>query len=482
MSRRPQDRAPHAAGAFLMKVLAAIWQWIEHRTGIAGIIKPLANHLVPPGSKWWYVFGSAALFSFLVQLATGAALATVYIPSSGQAYNSLLYITHEAPFGSILRGMHFFGASAMILFAGVHLIRVYLMAAYKYPRELNWVSGVLLLGLAVATGFTGQVLRWDQNAIWSAVVGAEQAARTPFIGKTLAHLFFFGDTLGSALLSHFFALHVFVFPGLIIAVLGLHLHLVLKNGVSEPPVAGRPVDPATYRAWYQEMLNKIGLPFWPHAAFRDVAFGVAVVAGIAILAVAIGPPVLDKPPDPSIIEALPRPDWYLLPYFAVLALLPHHAEDYVILLAPLLVGLVLLAVPFVSNRGERIWTRRPWAPVIVVFVLTCVGVLWNAGVQEPWSPKFDARPLTEAVIGTASGPVYDGAMVFNTKGCLYCHSISGHGGRRGPNLTYVGDRLTRDQIVIRINKGGYNMPGYANDITSKQLEDVTTFLLSRKAP
>jgi len=466
----------------MMSALRTTAEWLDDRTGIVGLVKPMATHLVPREAKWWYVFGSATLFSLIVQVVTGMTLATMYVPSSGAAYTSLQYITTQAPFGNLVRGMHYWGASAMILFVGIHMIRVFLMAAYKFPREMSWLSGVGLLFLTVGMGFTGQLLRWDQNAVWSTVVGADQAARLPILGKWLVRVILGGGNIGSLTLSHFFVLHVFVIPLLLVGLLGLHLHLVLRNGISEPPVEGRPVDPRTYRSWYHSMLERDGHSFWPHAAWRDVVFGAAVMVGIVVVAALLGPPALDNPPNPAIIKAVPRPDWYLLWYFAVLALLPHQAESYVIILAPLFGVLILLAVPFISNKGERSLRRRPWAALIVIFIVVCIGALWRAGVHANWSPRFDARPLPAAIIGATSGPVYEGGMVFNTKGCLFCHTISGHGGKRGPNLTTVGDRLTRENLIIRIMNGGYNMPGYSNNITPEHLNSLATFLQSRKAP
>jgi ubiquinol-cytochrome c reductase cytochrome b subunit len=146
--------------------------------------------------------------------------------------------------------------------------------------------------------------------------------------------------VGGATLSRFFAIHVFVIPALLFGFIAIHLLLILHQGISEPPKAGHPVNPKTYRREYEEMLRKTGKPFWPDAAWRDVVFSVLMLAGIAALALAFGPPELGKPPDPSIIEAYPRPDWYLLWYFAVLALLPHGTENYFIVFGPLLVGLI----------------------------------------------------------------------------------------------------------------------------------------------
>lgn len=463
-----------------MRFLRQIWRWLDDRGAVTAMVKPMVTHLVPPGSRWWYVFGSATLFAFLLQVVTGVALCSIYVPSAGQAFESVRYLTESAPFGRIVRGIHYFGASAMVLFVGVHMVRVYLMAAYKYPRELNWVTGVVLLLLTVATAFTGQVLRWDQNSVWTAVIGADQAARVPGIGNWLVRLFLSGDNLSGATLSHFFVFHVFILPTTLALLIGLHLFLVLHHGISEPPKAGRPVNPATYRQWYANMLAHEGVPFWPYAAWRDALFGSLMIIGVVWLAVAYGPPAIGQPPDPSIVQAQPKPDWYLLWYFAVLALLPHRAEDVLMVLAPLLVFVGLFAVPFLSNRGERSWRRRPWAPVLVLFILTCVGVLWIAGERESWSPAFDAPPLTPAIIGATYGPVQEGGRLFNARGCLYCHAISEHGGHRGPDLTDAGDRLTRDELVIRILNGGYDMPGYADNLTPAQVEDLVTFLLSRR--
>ena len=149
----------------------------------------------------------------------------------------------------------------MILFTGLHMIRVYIMGSFKFPRELNWLTGVALLFLTVAMGFTGQILRWDQNSVWTVAVGAQQAMRMPIIGKYLVEILVSGPEVGSATLSHFFSYHVFVFPAILIGAIGLHVWLVLHNGISEPPVPGELVDPKTYRKKYHEMLKREGKPF-----------------------------------------------------------------------------------------------------------------------------------------------------------------------------------------------------------------------------
>src|SRR5262245_14428529 len=398
-----------------MVLLRRIWQWFDDRTGTSKLVGPMLTHPVPRGAKWSYVFGSATLFAFIVQVVTGIALATAYVTSTGDAYASLQFITND-PFGYVLRGMHFYGASAMILMVGLHMIQVFLIGAYKYPREMNWLSGVLLLGVTVAMGFTGQLLRWDDIAVWSVFVAASQAERMPVIGSQLANFIIAGEQIGGATLSRFYAFHVFFIPALIFAVVALHLWLVLYNGVSEPPQAGRPVDPKTYRAWYHAYLEREGVPFWPDGAWRDVVFGVGMVIVIILLGLAFGAPALGKPPDPSDIEAYPRPDWYFLWFFAALALLPAGVEDYVIIIAPLVIGLILLGLPFVANRGERSPSRRPWAVGIVILVVIMIGTLWRAGERAPWSPNFAAQPLPPEAIGVASEQAQRGALLFNEKG------------------------------------------------------------------
>jgi len=462
-----------------MNFLASIWRWFDDRTGTSEAIRPLLRHPVPPGAKWWYVFGSATLVAFLVQIATGVALSGMYVASAGDAYASLQYITQQAVLGSLIRGMHFWGASAMVLFVGIHFMRTYLTAAYKYPREMSWITGVALLGLTLAMGFTGQLLRWDQNAVWSVIVGAEQAGRTPVVGDWLARFLIGGDVVGGATLSRFFAMHVFIFPALIFATLGLHLFMVVRNGISEPPRAGRPVDPRTYRSWYRSMLKREGVPFWPDAAWRDLAFGLVVVAGIVVLAYVVGPPHLGSPPNPTNIDAQPRPDWYLLWYFAVLALLPHGSEDYVIILGPLLVGVILLLLPLLFNKGERAPLRRPWALGVVLMTALMIGTLWRAGEKADWSPRFNTKPLPRTVIGATEGPVARGGALFNDKACIYCHRVAVYGGRRGPDLTTVADRLTPDQMRIRILNGGYNMPAFAGILTKEEVADLMAFLETR---
>lgn len=462
-----------------MHILNQIWLWFDDRTGASTVWKATGGHLVPRGTGWWYVFGSATLAAFMVQVFTGIALATIYVPSTADAYHTLEFITYQAKWGHLLRGLHYFGASAMVLFIGIHVSRTFLMAAYKFPREMSWLSGAALLLFTIVMGFTGQLLRWDQVAFWSVYIAAEQAGRLPFIGKSVAHFILAGNTVGGATLSRFFAYHVFFVPMMIFGFIGVHLYLVLRNGISEPPKDGRPVDPKTYRAWYENMLKREGHPFWPNAAWRDVVFTTAMIVVLVALAWFIGAPHLSKPPDPTILDAQPRPDWYLLWYFALLALLPHALENYFIILGPLLFVAFLLVPPLFFNRGERSPWLRPWAIALVIGIWTTIGTFWLAGEKAAWSPDFSAKPLPVSVVGATTGPVHEGAQLFLAKGCEYCHEISGYGGHRGPALTYVSDRLSKVQITIRIVNGGTNMPAFGGILSGTELQQLVAFLDSR---
>jgi ubiquinol-cytochrome c reductase cytochrome b subunit len=458
-----------------------LWLWFDDLTGLGATLGPVMTHLVPRAKKtrWFYVLGSATLVVFLVQVITGIALSNSYVAGSGQAYESLHFITQNQ-LGRILRGIHDIGASAMIILIGLHAIRVYLMGAYKYPRQMNWLTGAGLLLFTILMAFTGQLLRWDQNGFWTAVVAAEQAGKVPIIGPWLAHFLLAGDTAGGATLSRFFAAHVFFIPACIFVFLGLHLYLVLHNGISEPPKAGEPVDPRTYRRWYHRLLERDGVPFWPDAAWRDLFFGMLVVITIVVLAIVVGPAKLGKPPDPTIIQASPRPDWYFLWYFALLTLIPNWIERWVIVLGPLVFGLFLILLPLLASRGERSPLRRPWSILVVVSIVAMIGYYTRMGFVAPWAPRLDAQPLPAQVVGATSGPVAAGAKLFRDKGCEFCHAISGYGGIRGPDLTYVGERLKPDQIETRIFSGAANMPSYSRILKPEELRDLLAFLDSRR--
>ncbi len=464
-----------------MGILQRFWRWFDDRTGAHDMVAPALEHPVPPetASKktgWLYVFGGATLAAFMVQVVTGAILATKYIPSTAHAYDSLLFITNEVPFGRLLRGMHFFGASAMVILIGLHTVRVFLMGAFKFPREMNWLSGVVLLVLTLLMAYTGQLLRWDQNGVWSVVVAAQFAGRVPLVGGELARFILAGETVGGTTLSRFFAFHVFIMPLLIFGFVGVHLYLVLHHGISELPRKGDPVDPRTYRERYKSLLERRGRPYWPDAAFQEVAVGIALIVVIVALAFVFGPRGPDAPPDPVVLEADPRPDWYFAWYYALLYYKPQAIEDLVMVYAPALFILLLAALPFLAPRGERSPFRRPWAVAAVGAAVLTITVLTVAGMRAHWVPAVETEPLPAEVVGATAGPVYEGSRLFYDKGCQYCHVVAGRGGTFGPDLTEVARRLPAKEITMRIVAGIGYMPAYRDELTPQELEAIVAFL------
>lgn len=468
--------------AFSMDILKQVWRWFGDRTGIPEAVSNVVRHPVPPGTGWMYVFGSATLVAFLVLVVTGIILATLYIPSTANAYDSIEFITNEVPFGRIIRGMHYFAASAMVVFVGIHMMQVFLTGSFKFPREMNWLTGAVLMFLVIAITFTGQILRWDMDAIGALLIAAEQAGRVPFIGEWLARFILAGETIGGPTLSRLFAFHVFILPGILLAFLTIHLFLVIRNGISEPPRKGEEVDPATYRSWYDSMLQREGQPFWPNAAWRDVVWSLLMIIGIVGLAIVFGPRNLGEPPDPTVVETIPRPDWYFVWYFALQAVIPEAFEAYVIVLTPIAIGLALLLIPLLGSRGERNPLRRPWALGGVTVVALTVLTMTIVGYQAPWTPEFDAQLPPQVLASTAGGLAHEGAQLFQSKGCLSCHEISGQGGEYGPNLGNISDSLPTEVITIRILRGPGEMPSYAQTLTPQEVEAIVAFLETRHAP
>jgi ubiquinol-cytochrome c reductase cytochrome b subunit len=453
--------------------------WLDDRLGLSANIKPIIEHPVPP-TGWDYTLGSATLIAFTVQVVTGVALAFTYVPTPDHAYESLQFISDGAVLGSIVRGIHFWGASAMVLLVCAHAAQVFLVGAFKFPREVNWLSGTVLLVFTFGMAFTGQLLRWNQDAYWAVVVGAAQAARAPFIGEMLTGVLFAGHSVGGATLTRFYATHVFMIPAIIFGLLGVHLYLVLRHGVSEPPVPGVVVDPKTYRRRYDELVHKIGIPFWPDAGWKDVVFALAVGLVVLVLAIWLGPPELGNKADPTVVQAYPRPDWYFLWYFALLALIPPSVEDVFIIGFPLLVGILFFTLPFFAPFGERSPRRRPWAVGIVVVFGVSVAALVNIGNIAPWSPVLADVALPANVKQGLSPTALQGATNFEQRGCINCHRIAGVGGQRGPDLTQVGARLTGNDLTTRILNGGRNMPAYGTILSPQDVSALVEFLSSRR--
>jgi ubiquinol-cytochrome c reductase cytochrome b subunit len=427
------------------------------------------------------VFGSAALVVFLLQLATGILLALVYVPSAGEAWSSLQALNHDVTLGWFIRALHGWGSNFMLAIVLIHMMQVFLFGAYKFPRELTWIVGVFLLLMTLGMAFSGQVLRFDQDAYWGLGIGASIASRVPFAGPAIVKLMLGGPIIGGATLSRFFALHVFVVPGSLIAFVGLHLLMVLRLGINEWPMPGRVVKRETYEGEYHELTKKNGAPFFPYAVWKDLFFAAFILLAVAACAVYFGPFGPTGRPDPTIIQTVPKPDYFFLWLYALLSLLPPSLETPILLIGPALVIIGLLLLPFLSGEGEKSWRRRPIAVLTVLLIAITLGTFTQLAEFAPWSPHMNAwssDPVPERMLHGTSAVERQGALVFQVKQCRNCHALGETGGERGPSLDGVAVRLTQDQLIRQVIQGGGNMPAYGKNLSPAETTALVAFLVT----
>jgi ubiquinol-cytochrome c reductase cytochrome b subunit len=463
-----------------MRLTKSIGEWLDARLQLGSSIRETMEHPVPrETASWFYVFGSAAFVVFMLQIVTGILLALIYVPSAGEAWNSLQTLNHNVALGWFIRGLHGWGSNFMVAIVLMHMVQVFLFGAYKYPRELTWIVGVFLLLMTLGMAFTGQVLRFDQDAYWGLGIGASIASRVPLMGPSIVKLMLGGPIIAGATLSRFFALHVFVVPGLLIAFVAVHLLMVLKLGINEWPMPGRLVRKATYVKEYHELTKRDGLPFVPGAIWKDLFFAAFILFSIAACAACFGPFGPSGPPDPTIIQTAPRPDFFFLWLYAVLSFLPPSMETPALLIGPVIGIIALLLLPFVFGEGEKSWRRRPIAVLTILLVAVALGTFTRLAGNAPWSPVMDAWsgiPIPSEFVHNRSALERQGALVFQVKQCHNCHSLGDQGGKRGPALDAVAVRLTQDQLIRQVIQGGGNMPAYSKNLSSAETTALVAFL------
>jgi ubiquinol-cytochrome c reductase cytochrome b subunit len=463
-----------------MRLIRRVGNWFDERLQLAAPIRETMEHPIPRDTaSWAYVFGSAAMTAFGLQLATGILLALIYVPSAGEAWNSLQILNHQISLGWFVRALHGWGSNFMMAIVLIHMVQVFLFGAYKYPRELTWTLGIFLLLMTLGMAFTGQVLRFDQDAYWGLGIGASIVSRVPIVGPALVSLMMGGPIIGGATLSRFFALHVFVIPGLLILFVALHVLLVLKLGINEWPMPGRLVRRSDYLQKYHSLTHTDGVPFMPYGIWKDAVFSGVILLAIAACAFYFGPFGPSGQPDPRIIQTAPRPDFFFLWLYALLSLLPPALETPVLLIGPVIALIALLALPFVAGEGEKSWKRRPIAVVSILLTAVVLGTFTNLASHAPWSPVMDASTAAAIPSGFLAkrAPVeIQGALVFQSKQCHNCHSLGDIGGKRGPALDAVAVRLTPDQLVRQVLQGGGNMPAYGKNLNPAETTALVAFL------
>lgn len=357
-------------------------QFLNDRLPLDGMMahlrKPLPKHI-----NLLFSLGSLALFLLLLQAATGAFLAMSYAPSPDHAYDAVTYISKEMPFGSFVRGLHHWGASAMVIIVFLHILRVVLYGSYKAPRELTWVVGVLLFLVTLGFGFTGYLLPWDEKAYWATVVGVEIAGTAPVLGDVVAKVLRGGAEVGAVTLSRFYALHTIWLPWLAFGLVGVHLFLVRYYGSSGLP-----------KNTPEEM--KTGKPFFPDQVFEDVV-GMFILFVVLACAALFAEVPLEKVADPTNANYDPRPEWYFLFLFQLLKYFQGPFEIIGTFIIPTVGMLLLLFLPFLDRSERKVLWKRPIAMTVTsVCVIAIVG-LTILGATAPKLGTQEEVPPTEAV-------------------------------------------------------------------------------------
>src|SRR6266508_4145658 len=347
-----------------------IFRWLDERLDLRRAKRDLLDRDVPDRLTWWHTLGSATLTVFVVQVITGTTLATYYSASPDHAYDSIQYLSREVASGAFLRGIHHWGASAMVVLILAHVIRVFAVGAYKYPREINWVLGVGLFLVVMGFSFTGYLLPWDQKAYWATAVGTNIAGTTPLIGARLVTLLRGGPDLGAATLTRFYSFHVLWLPLVLGGLILVHLVMLIRQGIAPRPAAfetGAPprTNDPRYAGYYTAAYaatKRHGVRFWPDIIGKDAIVSLGVVMVIVVLAATFGAG-LEPPADPTDNSYVPRPEWYFLPLYQLLKLVPGSVESLVAVGVPTAVILVLVALPFFDRRSTRNLLHRPVALV-----------------------------------------------------------------------------------------------------------------------
>jgi ubiquinol-cytochrome c reductase cytochrome b subunit len=335
----------------------------------------------------------------------------------------------------------------------------------------------MTLGMA----FSGQVLRFDQDAYWGLGIGASIASRVPIMGPAIVKMMLGGPIIAGATLSRFFALHVFVIPGTLILLIGVHLLMVLKLGINDWPMPGRLVKRATYEAEYHQLTKEDGAPFVPYAIWKDMFFAAFILLAVAACALYFGPFGPTGFPDPTIIQTVPKPDYFFLWLYALLSLLPPSMETPALLIGPVVAIVALLLLPFISGEGEKSWRRRPIAVLTVLLIAITLGTFTRLAEFAPWSPHMNAwssAPVPERFLRGTTALQRQGALVFQGKQCRNCHSLGESGGQRGPALDSVAVRLTQDQLIRQVIQGGGNMPAYGKNLSPAETTALVAFLVT----
>jgi ubiquinol-cytochrome c reductase cytochrome b subunit len=455
--------------------MRTVWRWLDERLEVSPYIRAFLDRVVP-NHGWWHTFGSATLFLLIVQVTTGIALTISYVPAPDHAYQSIAYID-STPFGALVRSIHHWAAGVLVVLVALHALRVFAWAAYKYPRELNWIVGALLFIVVLGFAFTGYLLPWDQKAYWATVVGTDVAGQFPIIGGALLELLRGGTQLGASTLVRFYGLHIWVLPAILFLLVGIHLYALVKQGIAANPRLTPLTEAApgesrreTYQREYAAAKRR-GKPFYEQFLLDAiVSLGLFVV--IVGLAFAAGAP-LEPQADPNASGYVPRPEWYFLSLFQLLWYFSGPLEPLLISGLFTIAVAVFVLVPLLDRNPERHPRRRPIALGLAgIAVVGVVGLTYLGATSAP-----SGLPTVAAHAGMSQQEL-SGLTIFNEQGCTACHSVGGVGGDAGADLSHIGSEMDAQSIREQLlTPQTTNMPAF-DQLTAQQLDDLIAFLQS----
>jgi ubiquinol-cytochrome c reductase cytochrome b subunit len=429
-----------------------------HRFPLRQLWETLLNESIPGGASWAYVFGSICLALLGVQFLTGIGLAFFYVPSPDHALTSITYIANDIPFGRIVLGLHHWSANIFVGVIALHMLQTFLWAAYKRPREFVWWSGIGLLLLVQAFHFTGFTLPWDQKGYWATEVGTAIAGSVPGVGPYILKVMRGGEELGALTLTHFYAIHVVILPGAIVALTIFHL------------ISLRLAGPAgSWRTSHSTETHTSD--FYPGQVLKDAIAITLVVSFIfALAAFSYTPPT--SPADPTDTSVLPRPEWNFLFLFQLLRYFPGALEWVGATLVPGALVTVLFLLPFLDRGAVRSPRQRRGIVVAGLGVLGGIGALTALAA-------FSDRAAVAYLLNPA---VRAGALIYAENDCASCHKIRGEGSASGPDLSFIGKTREVEWMKQYIhNPDSLNpdstMPPFKG-LTEEELDQLTVYLKS----
>jgi len=445
------------------------WQgfndWLDHRTGVHTAVRTFMLEEIPASSGWHQVFGSVAMFLFMVQAFTGIMLAFNYAPTPGEAYNSLRYILTEVTAGRLMRGLHHWGASMIIVIVVLHMIQVFLWGAYKKPREATWMLGVVLLLVTLAYGLTGYLLPWDNRAYWGTVVTTQIAAMAPVLGPYATRLLGGGGSVGVVTFARFYGIHVLLLPPVSMLLIGIHVYLVRRHGVA--PAPGDEEKPKQ--------------KFYPAQIFKDTVAIFIAFAILFTLAIAARVP-LEQLADPTDTAYIPRPEWYFLFLFQTLKLFEGPLEVVGAVVLPGLAVLTLFLVPFLDRGRVMRVTKRTTAIAIVLLAgIGWAGLTTAAVVTTPKEARTLAVDYSAPTDWMQLSPEeMAGVAYFRQENCVSCHALGDQGSAIGPDLTKTTIHKDAAWMINHFKNPANVRPGSSMppiQLTDAQLNSLAAFLL-----